>query len=69
MIQKHYQSWSNTLISQLKHEYVKSPWAFFALLGALIALFLSSVQAYFTVWSPKGECDDLCTFLKKYHQL
>ncbi|KAJ0475796.1 hypothetical protein HanRHA438_Chr13g0584371 [Helianthus annuus] len=69
MIQKHYQSWSNTLISQLKHEYVKSPWAFFALLGALIALFLSSVQAYFTVWSPKGECDDLCMFLKKYHHL
>ncbi|XP_076958432.1 UPF0481 protein At3g47200-like [Bidens hawaiensis] len=69
MIQRHYESWSNTLISQLKHEYVKSPWAFFALLGALIALSLSSVQAYFTVWSPKGECDDLCMLLKKNHHL
>ncbi|KAI3804118.1 hypothetical protein L1987_32288 [Smallanthus sonchifolius] len=68
-IQMHYESWRNTLFSQLKHEYVKSPWAFFALLGALIALLLSGVQAYFTVWSPKGECDGLCTLLKNNHHL
>ncbi|XP_076958421.1 UPF0481 protein At3g47200-like [Bidens hawaiensis] len=69
MIQRHYESWSNTLISQLKHEYVKSPWAFFALLGALIALFFGGVQAYFTVWSPKGDCDKFCEFLKNNHHL
>ncbi|GKA83119.1 UPF0481 protein-like protein [Tanacetum coccineum] len=48
-IQRHYESWRNTLFSQLKHEYVKSPWAFLALLGALVALVLSGVQAYFSV--------------------
>ncbi|KAK9069256.1 hypothetical protein SSX86_013372 [Deinandra increscens subsp. villosa] len=68
-IQRHYESRSNTLFSQLKHEYVKSPWAFFALLGALIALLLSGVQTYFTVWSPKTECDGLCKMLKMNHHL
>ncbi|KAL8188520.1 hypothetical protein R6Q57_029808 [Mikania cordata] len=69
MIQRHYVSWSNTLYSQLKHEYVKSPWAFLALLGALLALLLSGVQAYFSVWSPKSDCDDLCKFVKMNHHL
>ncbi|XP_076925531.1 UPF0481 protein At3g47200-like [Bidens hawaiensis] len=64
-IQEHYESWSNTLFSELKNEYFKSPWAIFALLGALIALFLSGAQTYYTRWSPKGECDDLCMMLKK----
>ncbi|KAJ0479798.1 hypothetical protein HanRHA438_Chr13g0584351 [Helianthus annuus] len=68
-MQKHYKSRRNSLISELKHEYVKSPWAFFALLGALIALFLSAVQSYYTVWSPEGECDELCKLLKKNHHL
>ncbi|KAL8234144.1 hypothetical protein R6Q59_020244 [Mikania micrantha] len=67
MIQRHYVSWSNTLYSQLKHEYVKSPWAFLALLGAVIALLLSDVQAYFSVWSPKNDYDDLCKFVKMNH--
>ncbi|KAF5811092.1 hypothetical protein HanRHA438_Chr04g0187031 [Helianthus annuus] len=52
-IQSHYEGWSNTPISELTHEYRKSPWKFLSLLGALIALFLSAVQTYFTVWSPK----------------
>ena len=43
-IQDHYDSRRNTYLSQLKHEYIKSPWAFFALLGAVLALFLSGVQ-------------------------
>ncbi|XP_076958471.1 UPF0481 protein At3g47200-like [Bidens hawaiensis] len=68
-IQKHYESWRNTLFSQLKNEYFKSPWAIFVLLGALLALFLSVVQTYFSVWSPKSDCDDLCVFLKKNHHL
>ncbi|MFS8001537.1 hypothetical protein Hanom_Chr13g01191511 [Helianthus anomalus] len=68
-IQRHYASLSNTLLSQLKNEYFKSPWAMFALLGALIALFLTGVQTYYTVWSPKSKCDDLCQFLKINHHL
>ncbi|KAJ0475798.1 hypothetical protein HanRHA438_Chr13g0584391 [Helianthus annuus] len=68
-IQKHYDSRKNTLISELKHEYVKSPWAFLALLGGLIALFLSAVQIWFSIWSPDSKCDELCQILKKTHHL
>ncbi|MFS7963431.1 hypothetical protein Hanom_Chr08g00737981 [Helianthus anomalus] len=63
-IQKHYQCWRNTLFYQLKNEYFKNPWAYIAVLGALIALFFTGVQTYFTVWGPKSTCDDLCKFLK-----
>ncbi|KAM0046836.1 hypothetical protein Hdeb2414_s0009g00321261 [Helianthus debilis subsp. tardiflorus] len=68
-IQRHYESRRNTLLSQLKNEYFKSPWAIFALIGALIVLFLTGVQTYFTVWNPKSTCDDLCMFLKMNHHL
>ncbi|XP_076958467.1 UPF0481 protein At3g47200-like [Bidens hawaiensis] len=68
-IQKHYDSYRNTLFTQLKNEYFNSPWAIFAILGALIAVFLGCVQTYYTRWSPKGECDDLCRFLKIYNHL
>ncbi|PWA77473.1 hypothetical protein CTI12_AA224920 [Artemisia annua] len=68
-IQEHYEDWRGTVISQLKHEYVKSPWAFFALLGAIMALFLSGVQVYYTVWGPKSQCDELCQLLKNNHHL
>ncbi|KAL4587441.1 hypothetical protein LXL04_000312 [Taraxacum kok-saghyz] len=68
-IQKHYESLRNTRFSQLKHEYIKSPWSFLALIGAVMALFLSAVQTYFTIWGRKGECEKLCEFLKKNHHL
>ncbi|KAI3804116.1 hypothetical protein L1987_32286 [Smallanthus sonchifolius] len=63
MIQQYYESWSMSLLTQLKHEYVRTPWAF------LIILALTAVQVYFTIWSPKSRCDDLCTFLKMNHHL
>ncbi|KAM0045212.1 hypothetical protein Hdeb2414_s0009g00301411 [Helianthus debilis subsp. tardiflorus] len=68
-IQRHYGSLRNRLLSQLKHEYFRSPWAIFALLGALMALFLTGVQTYYAIWSPKGTCDDLCMFLNRNHHL
>ncbi|KAJ0663124.1 hypothetical protein HanLR1_Chr13g0477791 [Helianthus annuus] len=68
-IQSHYGSLRNRLLSQLKHEYFRSPWAIFALLGALMALLLTGVQTYYTIWSPQGTCDDLCMFLKRNHHL
>ncbi|KVI03463.1 Protein of unknown function DUF247, plant [Cynara cardunculus var. scolymus] len=68
-IQKHYGSLRNTRLSELKHEYIKSPWAFLALVGAVMALVLSGVQTYFTAWTPKSQCDDLCMFLKMNHHL
>ncbi|GJV51929.1 UPF0481 protein [Tanacetum coccineum] len=68
-IQRHYDSKRNTWISQLKHEYIKSPWAFVALLVGVIGLFLSGVQAYFSVWGISSNCDSLCLSLKMNHRL
>ncbi|KAI3667290.1 hypothetical protein L6452_42342 [Arctium lappa] len=68
-IQEHYENSTNTRLSELKHEYTHISWAFLAIVGAVMALFLSGVQTYFTVWSPKGECDELCMFLKMNHHL
>ncbi|XP_071687384.1 putative UPF0481 protein At3g02645 [Rutidosis leptorrhynchoides] len=49
-IQMHYKSKRNTWMSQLNREYIKTPWAFVALLVGLLGLFFSSVQTYFSVW-------------------
>ncbi|XP_071687383.1 UPF0481 protein At3g47200-like [Rutidosis leptorrhynchoides] len=67
-IQKHYESKRNTWMSQLKHEYIKTPWAFVALLVGLVGLFLSSVQTYFSVWGGKNHCDSFCLALKMNHR-
>ncbi|KAK1427073.1 hypothetical protein QVD17_15756 [Tagetes erecta] len=66
-IQKHYDSKRNTWIRQLKHEYMKTPWAFIALVAGLMGLFLSSVQTYFSVWGSQSHCDSFCLYLKKHH--
>ncbi|KAI3667293.1 hypothetical protein L6452_42345 [Arctium lappa] len=68
-IQKHYDSKRNTWISQLKREYMKSPWAFVALFVGVVGLFLSGVQAYFSVWGLRSDCDYVCKALKERHNL
>nr|XP_043609617.1 UPF0481 protein At3g47200-like [Erigeron canadensis] len=68
-IQQHYDSKRNTWMSQLKHEYIKTPWAFVALLVGIVGLFLSSVQAYFTVWGVPSHCENLCLSMKMNHRL
>ncbi|PWA96662.1 hypothetical protein CTI12_AA037310 [Artemisia annua] len=68
-IQRHYDSKRNTLISQLKHEYIKTPWAFVALFVGVVGLFLSGVQSYFSVWGVPSPCDSLCLSLKMNHHL
>ncbi|KAF5772156.1 hypothetical protein HanXRQr2_Chr13g0573521 [Helianthus annuus] len=68
-IQKHYDSKTNTWISQLKREYIKSPWAFVALFAGLLGLFLSGVQTYFSVFGIQSHCDSFCLYLKKHHHL
>ncbi|KAM0046871.1 hypothetical protein Hdeb2414_s0009g00321661 [Helianthus debilis subsp. tardiflorus] len=67
-IQKHYESKSNTWISQLKYEYIKSRWPFVALFAGLLGLFLGSVQTYFSVFGVQSHCESLCLYLKKHHQ-
>nr|XP_043609615.1 UPF0481 protein At3g47200-like [Erigeron canadensis] len=56
-IQQHYDRKRNALIGQLKHQYLKTPWAYVALLVGFVSLFLSSVQAYFTVWGSPSQRD------------
>ncbi|KAI3788305.1 hypothetical protein L2E82_01066 [Cichorium intybus] len=68
-IRSHYDKWSSTHLTELMQDYLKSPWSLLAILTGVIVLFLSGVQTYFTVWSPKSECDDLCKFLKMNHHL
>ncbi|KAI3788747.1 hypothetical protein L2E82_01521 [Cichorium intybus] len=68
-VQSDYDEWNSTYLTELVHDYLKSPWSLLALLVGVIVLFLSGVQTYFTVWSPKSECDDLCKFLKMNHHL
>uniref|UniRef100_A0A5B7CAH4 Uncharacterized protein n=1 Tax=Davidia involucrata TaxID=16924 RepID=A0A5B7CAH4_DAVIN len=63
-IQKHYDDKGKTYMAQLKHQYFKNPWTVFALAGAILALFLSAVQAYFQVWSIPSECDGLCKHIR-----
>ncbi|XP_076928838.1 UPF0481 protein At3g47200-like [Bidens hawaiensis] len=67
-IQRHSGSRRNTWMTQLKHEYIMSPWAFVALLVGLVGLFLSSVQTYFSVWGIQSHCDSFCLYLKKHHK-
>ncbi|XP_037492344.1 UPF0481 protein At3g47200 isoform X2 [Jatropha curcas] len=52
-IEKHYNSKYISWMAQAYHSYFSSPWTFLALLGALFALFLSSVQAYYS-WRPRN---------------
>nr|XP_043609607.1 UPF0481 protein At3g47200-like [Erigeron canadensis] len=56
----------NQSISEFNDKYFNSPWSFLALVGAVLALFLTAVQTYLAM---KGECDDLCKFLKVNHHL
>lgn len=67
-IQMHYESHVNKYYWQLKHQYFKSPWSFFAFVGALMVIGLNIVQTCFTI-SSKRPCDDLCMMLKKNHHL
>ncbi|MFS8001887.1 hypothetical protein Hanom_Chr13g01195591 [Helianthus anomalus] len=50
-IQGHSDDWNESAFSEFSKEYRKSPWKFISLVGAFIALFLTAVQTYFTVWS------------------
>ncbi|KAF2289299.1 hypothetical protein GH714_034310 [Hevea brasiliensis] len=52
-IEKHYKSRWKTYTAEAYHTYFSSPWTFLALLGALLALLFSAVQAYFSLPSEK----------------
>ncbi|KAM7505329.1 hypothetical protein LguiB_004233 [Lonicera macranthoides] len=65
LIQEHYNTPAKTWMAQFYHEHFRSPWSIFALLGALTALFLSGVQAYFSVWSLPSDCEGLCKYIRQ----
>ncbi|KAL7225387.1 hypothetical protein ACSBR1_020708 [Camellia fascicularis] len=63
-IQSHYDNRGKAFIAQFKHRYFKSPWSFLALLGALLALVFSGIQAGYQIWPQDSECDSVCKYIK-----
>ncbi|KAJ0715331.1 hypothetical protein HanPI659440_Chr13g0499891 [Helianthus annuus] len=53
-IQKHYERKSNTWISQLKHEYIKSRWPFVALFAGVLGFFLAVFKLTFRFLAAKA---------------
>lgn len=52
-MEKHYKSTWKSYTAEAYNTYFTSPWSFLALIGALLALFFSAVQAYFSLPSEK----------------
>ncbi|KAL7197557.1 hypothetical protein ACSBR2_020151 [Camellia fascicularis] len=63
-IQSHYDNRGKAFIAQFKHRYFKSPWSFLALLGALLALVFSGIQASYQIWPQDSECESVCKYIK-----
>ncbi|THG12393.1 hypothetical protein TEA_011111 [Camellia sinensis var. sinensis] len=63
-IQSHNDNKGKAFIAQFKHRYFKSPWSFLALLGALLALVFSGIQAGYQIWPQDSECDNVCKYIK-----
>ncbi|KAI7992778.1 UPF0481 protein [Camellia lanceoleosa] len=63
-IQSHYDNRGKAFIAQFKHRYFKSLWSFLALLGALLALVFSGIQAGYQIWPQDNECDSVCKYIK-----
>ncbi|KAM4079975.1 hypothetical protein ACJW30_09G157000 [Castanea mollissima] len=59
-IQKHYRNKWMTWIAQAFHNHFSSPWTIMAFIGALLALALTIIQAWYAVNSPPGPCDNFC---------
>ena len=51
-IQRHYNNRVSTWMTEGLHNHFGSPWTFLAFVGALLALFLSAVQTWCTVFPP-----------------
>ncbi|KAG6690930.1 hypothetical protein I3842_10G037700 [Carya illinoinensis] len=64
-IQKYYDKTWVTWVAEFFHNHFSSPWTLLAFLGALLALFLSATQTWYTVDSPPGPCDKFC---EKFNQ-
>ncbi|KAK1427072.1 hypothetical protein QVD17_15755 [Tagetes erecta] len=49
-IQKHYERWRNTMVAQLKREYIRNPWQFTGITFGVLSLYFAGLQTYFTIW-------------------
>ncbi|XP_062115210.1 uncharacterized protein LOC133829516 [Humulus lupulus] len=47
-------------LNKLWNNYFDSPWALVTFLAATIALVLTGLQTWFTIYSPPGPCDNFC---------
>ncbi|KAG2683577.1 hypothetical protein I3760_10G037400 [Carya illinoinensis] len=53
-IQEYYDKKWVTCMAEFAHTHFSSPWTVLAFLGALLALFLSAIQTWYTLFSPPG---------------
>ncbi|XP_015900581.3 UPF0481 protein At3g47200 [Ziziphus jujuba] len=58
-IQKHYENKCTTWMAQVYYDHFSNPWTIMAFNAALVALALSGVQTWFSVFS-SSPCDDFC---------
>ncbi|KAL5546483.1 hypothetical protein UlMin_006170 [Ulmus minor] len=59
-IQKHYERKYVKWLAQISHDHFKDPWTILALVGALLALALTGIGTWFTVYPIPGPCDNFC---------
>ncbi|XP_015886127.2 UPF0481 protein At3g47200 [Ziziphus jujuba] len=59
-IQKHYKNKWTTWMAQVCHDHFSSPWTIMAFSAALVALALSGIQTWKSVFPDPGPCDNFC---------
>ena len=64
-IEKHYTSTWMTWMAQVYNDHFSSPWTIITFIAALLAIGMSAIQTWFTVYTVEGPCDNFCQHLKK----
>ncbi|KAK9274071.1 hypothetical protein L1049_018885 [Liquidambar formosana] len=69
-IQRHCDDTAKPDFARFIHEHFYTPnWTLTALFGAVLAIALTVVQTYYTIFPIPGDCDGLCNHLTKATQL
>ncbi|XP_021830080.1 UPF0481 protein At3g47200-like [Prunus avium] len=63
-IEKHYMTKWKKWVAQFFHEHFSSPWTILAFIGALLGLWMTAVQTWYTVNSDTPPCEALLEYLK-----
>ncbi|KAL5539163.1 hypothetical protein UlMin_046035 [Ulmus minor] len=57
---KHYESKMRTWMAQVYYAHFSSPWSIVAFLAAFVALAMTAIQTWRTLFPPPGPCDGVC---------